>query len=108
MNANFIELTTTDDLNRLFETSVRGPVILFKHSETCPISHGVYREIAGVGADVNLVVVQTSRPISDAIAKLTGIRHETPQAIIIKNGKPIYSASHYDVTAADVEHHLTD
>ena len=41
--------------------------------------------------------------VSDEIARRTGIRHESPQAIVLKDEKVIYHASHYDVTAEDVE-----
>lgn len=102
MNANFIKLDSTERLEQLFEESHDKPVILFKHSTTCPISSGVYQEISRVAGDINLVVVQSARPISLAIAEKTGIRHESPQAIVIKNGEVVYHASHFDVTAEDV------
>lgn len=102
MNANFIKLDSNEKLEQLFQESHQKPVVLFKHSTTCPISSGVYQEISRVSGDINLVIVQTARPISTAIAEKTGIRHESPQAIVLKNGKPIYHASHFDVTAEDV------
>ncbi len=103
MKAHFTEINSNEELENLFEQSNEKPVVLFKHSLTCPISAGVYQEISGADADVNLVVIQHSRHLSTAIAERTGIRHESPQAIVLRNGKPIYHASHYDVTAADVE-----
>jgi bacillithiol system protein YtxJ len=102
MKANFTKLDSTEKLEELFEKSHAEPVVLFKHSVTCPISAAVYREVASLETDVNLVVVQTARGISNEIANRTGIRHETPQAIVLKNGKPVYHASHYDVTADDI------
>jgi bacillithiol system protein YtxJ len=104
--ANFIELNTIEKLEELFEESNKKPVVLFKHSVTCPISSGVYYEVSEVESDVNLVIVQKARDISNEIALKTGIRHESPQAIVLKNGKPIYHASHYDITAQDVENSL--
>ncbi len=103
MKANFIEVNSGEELDALFEQSNEKPVVLFKHSLTCPISSGVYQEISNADADVHLVVVQHSRALSTQIAERTGIRHESPQAIVLKNGKSVYNASHYDVTAADVE-----
>jgi len=104
--ANFIELNSIDQLEELFEKSNEEPVVLFKHSVTCPISSGVYYEVSEVEADVNLVIVQKARHISNEIATKTGIRHESPQAIVLKNGKAVYHASHYDITAQDVENSL--
>lgn len=103
MKARFKKIESTEQLDELFTTSNKKPVVLFKHSVTCPISADVYQEISNADADVNLVIVQTERPISLAIAERTGIRHESPQAIILKDGKAIYNASHYDVSAEDIE-----
>ncbi len=103
MKANFTEINSTEQLERLFEQSNEKPVVLFKHSLTCPISAGVHQEIAGADADINVVVMQKARNVSDEIARRTGIRHESPQAIVLKDGKPVYHASHYDITASDVE-----
>jgi thioredoxin 1 len=55
-----------------------------------------------INADVHIVILQTDRPVSDAIAERTGIRHESPQAFVLKGGKSIYHASHYDITADDI------
>ncbi len=103
MKANFIEINSTKQLDELFEKSNEKPVVLLKHSTSCPISAGVYQEISNADADINLIVVQKAREVSKAVVDKTGIRHESPQAIILKNGKPVYHASHYDITAEDVE-----
>lgn len=103
MKARFNKIESTEQLDELFAASNEKPVVLFKHSVTCPISSDVYHEVSNADADVNLVIVQTARPISNAIAERTGIRHESPQAIILKDGKAIYNASHYDVSAEDIE-----
>lgn len=100
--ANFISLDSREKLEDLFEQSYTRPVVLFKHSRSCGISAGVYRIVEGVDADVNLVVIQTDRDISNAIAEKTGIRHESPQAIVLKSGEAAYSASHYDIEPDEI------
>lgn len=106
MSANFIKVNTKEELDGLFAKSSEQPVFFFKHSLTCPISSGVYQIVSGVDADVHLIVVQNARDLSNEIAAKTGVRHESPQAIIIKDGKAVYHASHYDVTAQEVESYL--
>ncbi len=101
--ANFIELNSSQQLEELFEKSNTQPVVLLKHSVTCPISTNVFEEISEVAGEINLVVMQKARDISNEIAQKTGIRHESPQAIILKNGKVVYHASHYDITSEEVE-----
>ena len=100
--ANFIELNSIEKLEQLFAKSNEQPVVLFKHSLTCPISAGVYEEVSGVESDVNIVIMQKARDVSNEIAQKTGIRHESPQAIVLKDGKVSYHASHYDITAQDL------
>lgn len=106
MSANFIEINTTEKLDELFEKSSENPIMLFKHSTTCPISAGVYQMVSQIDADVYLVVVQRARDVSNYIAEKTGVRHQSPQAFIIKDGEPIYHASHYDVELKEVEKYL--
>jgi len=53
--ANFVELNSIEKLEELFEKSNETPVVLFKHSITCPISTSVYYEVADVQTDVNLI-----------------------------------------------------
>jgi thioredoxin 1 len=50
-----------------------------------------------------MVTVQTHRAISNAVALRLGVRHETPQALLIRDGRVVWSASHFRVTAAAVE-----
>ena len=100
---SFINLDSIEKLNELFEKSKEKPVLLFKHSLTCPLSSDASTEMSIVDADVNLVVVQISRNVSNEIESRTKIRHESPQAIILKNGEPVFNASHFKVRAEIIE-----
>ena len=103
MPANFIKLESIADLDRLIDTSHNRPVVIFKHSSSCGISSGVFGVVdGGVQADVHLVVVQKSRDISNLIASRTGIRHESPQAIVLHKGSPVYHASHWDIEPSEI------
>ncbi|HEV2764161.1 MAG TPA: bacillithiol system redox-active protein YtxJ [Pyrinomonadaceae bacterium] len=102
MGAKFIPVNDTAALDELVARSHDAPVILFKHSLTCPISATAYREMEGVGRDVGLVVVQKARPVSDEIEARTGVRHESPQALILRDGRVVWSATHWNVTAGAV------
>ena len=106
IDSNLIRLDTLDKLEAAIEESRIRPVLLFKHSTSCGISTGVFRYVTGVDADINLIVVQTDRHISNEIERRTGVRHESPQAIVIKDGEAVYHASHYDITVEDINEHL--
>jgi bacillithiol system protein YtxJ len=108
MESTLQELTTVEDLDMLLDYSIRSPVLLFKHSSTCAISWRALRELhafLGAGASVvcGLITVQTARAVSNEAASRLGVKHETPQAIVIQKGLPVWSASHFDITAERLE-----
>jgi bacillithiol system protein YtxJ len=99
----FIPLTSADSLDELFKRSNDTPVILFKHSLTCSISSTAYQEMKKLTSEVSLIVMQNSRDISIELEKRTGIRHESPQVIIVRKGTAVWNASHWAITAEAVE-----
>ena len=103
---NFTPVTDAGALDELVARSHDAPVVLFKHSTTCPISARAHRQMAELSADVagriSLVVVQHARELSRRVAEQTGIQHESPQTIILRNGQAVWSASHFDITAGAV------
>jgi bacillithiol system protein YtxJ len=62
-----------------------------------------YREMEDYPGEVALVEIQTARQISNEIGTRTGIEHESPQVIVLRNGEPVWHASHWNVTAKAVE-----
>jgi bacillithiol system protein YtxJ len=81
------------------------PLLLFKHSRTCPISHAAHAQLehfrrAHPTVAVRLVVVQDERPLSQAIAAATGVRHESPQALVLHRGGVAWHASHGAISAS--------
>jgi bacillithiol system protein YtxJ len=103
---NFAPVTDAGALDDLVARSHDTPVILFKHSTTCPISARAHHQMAKLPAEVagqiSLVIVQRARELSRRVAEQMGIRHESPQAIILRNGQAVWSASHFDITAEAV------
>lgn len=92
-------LKDEDQLAQAFEKSNNQPVVIFKHSATCPISAMARRRILHLNDDkdpeVFELVVQSSRRLSQKLEQDLGIRHESPQVIILHNQTPIYDASHH-------------
>ena len=103
METNFNPVSDDAALEQLFARSHEEPVLLFKHSTACPISARAYKQMEGVKTPVSIVVVQESRDVSRAVAERTGVRHETPQALVLRNGRAVWNASHFDITADVVE-----
>ena len=105
-----------DGLEAAIEESRERPVLLFKHSRSCGISHGALDELrlhleqalrltelaqdrAAAPASYKMITVQSHRDVSDQAAMRLGVRHETPQAIVLRDGKPVWKASHFRITA---------
>jgi bacillithiol system protein YtxJ len=103
MKKQFIPVDDTKALEELLVRSHTEPVIVFKHSTTCPVSAAAYAEMSEVSNDVSLVVVQRARDVSREIEARTGLRHESPQAIILRNGEVVWNASHWSIKAVAVE-----
>ena len=102
MGNSFFRIDNRETLDRLITDSNNKPVVIFKHSNACGISSAAYREMEKLEAQVNLLEVQSARDVSRELADMTGIRHETPQVIILKDGKAVWNASHFDVKAGAV------
>jgi bacillithiol system protein YtxJ len=102
MANKFFRIDDQAALENLLTDSKQKPVIVFKHSNACPISSRAYREMENFEGQVNILEVQSARDVSRELANLTGIRHETPQVIVLRDGKAVWNASHFDVTAGDV------
>ena len=97
-------LETEEHLDEALAASGERPVLLFKHSLTCPISANAFKELkrfveGDADADVRLIVVQNARPVSQRAAEVLGVRHESPQAIVVRDGRPVWDASHFAITS---------
>ncbi len=102
MPDRFESIETLADLDRLFEESVTRVVVLYNHDPWCPISARAFREMARVTHDVAIVDVSREREITAAIAERTGVRHESPQVILLRHGSTTWHASHFAITAEAV------
>src|SRR5690606_35512433 len=84
----------------------RGTVrVVYKHSPICDRSAAALDEVgrflddAGAGVPMHIVDVLAARPASQWIESVTGVRHESPQALVFADGREIWNASHRAVTA---------
>jgi bacillithiol system protein YtxJ len=110
--SNLAHVRDLDEFEAVISESRVRPVLLFKHSRTCGVSHEALDELhAHVeqslhGALYRVITVQSHRRVSDHAAERLGIRHETPQAILLRGGRPIWNASHFRITAEALDRAL--
>ena len=89
------------DVELLFRADL---ALLYKHSPTCGMCRAALYEVEAFmsrhpDADVYVVDVLTQRGLSQDIAARTGITHESPQAVLFRAGRALWSDSHYGITA---------
>ncbi len=102
-----------EDLDRVLAASSDRPLLLFKHSYTCGTSAEALDELVShlnerpADASYAMVTVQTHRDVSNAVARKLGVRHETPQALLVRDGRVVWSASHFRVTATALKEAFT-
>jgi bacillithiol system protein YtxJ len=112
-NASLTQLCDLDMLEAAIAESLDRPVVLFKHSRTCGISCEALDELrahlqaAPPDATYKMITVQSHRAVSDEAAARLGVRHETPQAIVLKGGRPVWKASHFRITAGELTRALS-
>lgn len=98
----------SSDIEQIKASSHEKPVVIFKHSTTCSISSAALGRFerkwkAAANADIHLLNLLQHRDLSAEIAGTFGVQHESPQLLIIKNGESIYDASHFGISADEVE-----
>ncbi|MEB2343101.1 MAG: bacillithiol system redox-active protein YtxJ [Flavobacteriia bacterium] len=105
---HWIELTTLGQLDRIDDLSRQKPVLIFKHSTTCRISKGALARLEkdwtaadDAGHPAYYLDLWAHRDISDAVETRYGIRHESPQVLVIRNGACIHHTSHRAITYTD-------
>ncbi|MBL7946389.1 MAG: bacillithiol system redox-active protein YtxJ [Flavobacteriales bacterium] len=106
-------LSTVEQLDAVDEASKHKPILLFKHSTTCSISRTALDRLQRSWSDADdaahepyLLDLHRYRSVSNAIAGRYGIAHESPQVLVIKNGRCVHDASHFGITYAGTKQAL--
>ena len=100
-------LRTSEELESVFSASFERPSIILKHSISCGISSHILHQLTGsVDHEINVIVVQTERDLSNEVALRTGHRHHSPQIFVLSGGKPVYHATHYGIDAESINRTL--
>ncbi|WP_027379356.1 bacillithiol system redox-active protein YtxJ [Chryseobacterium daeguense] len=101
-------IESEDDLKKALESSFNNKIAIFKHSTSCFISKTVLKnfeselENLDYKTDLYYLDLLAHRPVSNKIAEDLGVRHESPQLIVIENGKAISNASHQHISADQI------
>ncbi|MCS7017619.1 MAG: bacillithiol system redox-active protein YtxJ [Cytophagales bacterium] len=108
-------LSSLAELDNIVQLSYQQPVLIFKHSTRCSISatalHRLERHWDAANSHNNMVPYLLDliayREVSNHIAERFGVRHESPQVLLIQQGKCIYHASHWAIFLDDIIKHTS-
>lgn len=102
-------LETEAQLNQAIQDSHDKPVVLFKHSVTCGISAGAKHrlesdwDLDGEALDFYYLDLLAHRPISNKIAGDLEVLHQSPQLVVLKNGKAVFDTSHHKISVQAIK-----
>ncbi|MFV5699236.1 bacillithiol system redox-active protein YtxJ [Flavobacterium sp. ZT3R17] len=104
---NWNELTDLGQLNEIIFISNEKPVAIFKHSTRCSVSRMALKQFENEFNSSDKVTpyfldLIAHRDISNAIADQFSVTHQSPQLILIKDGKAVYNVSHSDIDAEEL------
>ena len=102
------EINTSADLEF---TSTDTPAILLKYGATCPISAHARDEVAAFAkahpdVPVYALDVKANRELSTQVAEQLSVKHESPQLLVVRDGRVAWHAEHYDITAKRIASHI--
>ena len=92
------------------KSSYEHSVVLFKHSVTCGISSFAKSKIDDMAIDENFkfyyLDLLSHRDISNEIASRFGVIHQSPQIVIVRNGKAIFDVSHHAIESSIIKNNI--
>jgi bacillithiol system protein YtxJ len=109
---NWKHITDISMLNTILEASTEYPQIIFKDSVTCGISaYAKSRLIDGNHlmadkAEFHYLDLLKYRPISNHIAELFNVYHQSPQILVVKNKEVVYTSTHHSIHAQEIAKYL--
>jgi bacillithiol system protein YtxJ len=105
---SWIPLQDLGQLNEIITVSNEKPVVIFKHSTRCSVSRMALKQFENEfdlvdKVDAYFLDLLEHRAISNEIASRFGVYHQSPQLLLIKEGKCVYNVSHSDIDAEELK-----
>ncbi len=103
---NWINLTSEQELDKIKQESNTQPVLIFKHSTRCSISSMAKNRLDKAQAPEDILYYYLDliqyRSVSNKVAEVFSVHHESPQVLLIKNGECVYEESHNGIRMDDI------
>ena len=102
---NWNSVSTPEEIDQLIQSN--EPVLLFKHSNRCGVSRMALSAfekdfVENDATNIYLIDVVSKRQVSNHIENISGIRHESPQVLLLSKKEVIYHASHSNIDANEI------
>jgi bacillithiol system protein YtxJ len=98
-------LTNTEQLEQIDRESEARAVLIYKHSTRCGISSTAlgrierrFREEDAEKLKPYFLDLLQYRELSQEVARRYNVGHESPQVLVIRNGKCIFTESHMGIS----------
>lgn len=113
MTPNWLSLESLNDLEQIKNRSYEVTCLIFKHSTRCEISAIAKYRLEDDWAfspdelEAYYLDVISSRTLSQHVAEVFQVHHESPQVLIIADGVCVFDASHLDITVGEIQEGLS-
>lgn len=108
----WIALNSISQLQDIEDKSRQKTQVIFKHSTRCGISRMVLNQFVDAynlsedDIDLYFLDLLSYRPVSDEVGYKFQVMHESPQLLVIKNGRTVEHASHGQINTIDLSSFL--
>lgn len=106
MCMNWNPLTDEGQIEEIISRSQSKPQVIFKHSTRCSISAVALQRMQKAkqpdDIDFHFLDLLAHRPLSNKVAEVFGVHHESPQVLLIKDGKCVFDESHLGISMNDL------
>jgi bacillithiol system protein YtxJ len=108
-DVKYFQLDKMEQFDEIDEISKTKPVVLFKHSTRCSISRMALKQFDAAfnypeeKIDWYLLDLLNHRDLSNEIASRYNVVHQSPQIVVIRNGKAVFNESHDSISAEDLK-----
>ncbi len=106
---HWIHLTDEEQLNQIISKSQNRPQVIFKHSTRCSISNVALQRLQKVAqpSDIDFYFLDllSYRGLSNRVAEVFKVHHESPQVLVIRDGDCVFEESHLGIRMEDIVEH---
>lgn len=107
---HWIHMTEEEQLKQIISKSQLRPQVIFKHSTRCSISAVALQRLQKTSqpSDIDFYFLDllANRSLSNKVAEVFKVNHESPQVLVIRDGACVYDESHMGISMAEIVEHL--